>query len=386
MGANIPDHRPARRVPEALVMSRSNARLLQSSVPLLLISALGCFGGGPGRMMRNGEDVLIAGGSPFVRMLDSIPGDAILTGGEITFEGAAGGDYLGAGGTQKIGGRVHGSVRSVGGEIHALGTVDRNTTMAGGNVNIDSTGVIGGNAYLTGGSVSVAGSVKGSLLASGGGVTINGSVGRDVEVAAGALHIGPRAQIAGNLRYRVPRDKVTIDKGAQIGGAITALPVKNNPLSGLLWMLGFVVAGIVLVALFPGVSIGAAEALHQHPGRSGVVGVGWVFLVPIAAVIAAVTIIGLPLAFIAVGAWLLLAFVGGVPVALWIGKKLLGARAAPGRNGAILCVLVGGLILVVIGLVPAIGGLIAFVAAVFGIGAILLRLRTPAAAEPVYSI
>jgi hypothetical protein len=368
------------------MMSRTNARLLQSSALILLISALGCFGSGPGRMMRNGEDVLIAGGSPFVRSLDSIPGDAILTGGEITFEGAAGGDYLGAGGTQKIGGRVHGSVRSVGGEIHALGTVDRNTTIAGGNVNIDSTGVIGGNAYVTGGSVSVAGTVKGSLLASGGAVTIIGSVGRDVEVAAGGLHIGPHAQIAGNLRYRVPKDKVTIDKGAQIGGSITALPVENKPLGGLLWMLGFVVAAIFLVALFPGVSIGSAEVLHQRPGRSGLVGLGWVLLVPIAAIIAAVTIIGLPLAFIAVAAWLLLAFVGDVPVALWIGKKLLGARAAPGRNGAILCVFVGGLIIVAIGLVPVLGTIITFIAGVFGIGAILLRLRTPAAAEPVYSI
>jgi|SRR4051812_4986695 hypothetical protein len=364
---------------------RAHARLQASSI-LVAVSVAACFGGGSTRSTRNGDDVLMAGGSPFVRALDSVPGDAILTGGDVTFAGSAMGDYLGAGGKQNIAGHVHGSIRAVGGEIHASGAVDRNATIAGGNVALDSSGVVAGNAYLAGGSVSVLGSVRGNLTATGGQVTINGPVGRDVEVSAGALRLGPHAQIAGNLRYRVAKEKVTIDPGAHVAGSTTALPVKSGPgTRGILWTLGFVVAGIIIVALFPVFTTEAAESLYQRPVRTGLTGLAWVCLLPIVALIAAITIIGLPLAAIGVAAWLAVMFLSDIPVALWIGKRLLGARAHPGRNGAIMSVLVGGLILVLIGMIPLLGPIVTFVAAVLGAGAIVIRARGVATAQAEYA-
>jgi hypothetical protein len=366
---------------------RTHSRLVQVSTIVIVLAATGCVGGGPSRTMRNGEDMLILGGTPFVRALDSVPGDAILMGGDIRFEGSAGGDYLGAGGKQRIAGHVHGSARSVGGEIHVVGAVDRNATIAGGNVSLDSSAVVGGNAYVTGGSVSVLGAVRGSLMASGGEVSINGPVGRDVEVSAGALHLGPRAQISGNLQYRVAKDKVTIDPGAHVAGSTTALAVKSGPgTRGLLWTLGLVVAGIVIVALFPVFTTEAAETLYQRPGRAAATGFVWVCLLPIAAAIAAVTIIGIPLAILAIATWVAVIFLADIPVALWIGKKLLGSRAHPGRNGAILSVLVGGLILTVVGLVPVLGLIATFIAGVLGAGAIVIRARRSATAQADYAI
>jgi len=150
-------------------------------------------------------------------------------------------------------------------------------------------------------------------------------------------------------------------------------------------MLGLVIVGIVLVALFPTFTTGAAETLYQSPGRSAVVGIVWICVIPIAAIIAAVTIIGLPLALLAMSVWMMLIFVGDLPVALWIGKRLMRERARPGTSGAILCVLVGGLVLVVIGLIPLLGGLVLAISGIFSMCAILLRLkgRTP---QPEYSI
>ena len=368
------------------MVSRVNSRMLPVLVVALAAGAVGCFGG-KGEPIRNGEDLLIAGGSPHVRLLDSIPGDAILTGGEINFEGTTGGDYLGAGGRQTIRGQVSGSLRAVGGEIQVGGVVGRNATVGGGNVSLDSGAVIGGNAYMTGGTVSIAGGVRGSLFASGGEVTINGPVGRDVEIAAGGLHLGSRAQITGNLRYRVPKDKVRIDAGARVGGTTTAIAVKTGlGARGALWLVGLLIAGVVLVALFPAFTTEAAETLYRRPGRSGLVGLGWTILLPVAAVIAAVTIIGLPLALLGVAAWLIVVFLGDLPVALWLGKKILGQRAKPGRSGAIFSVLVGGLVLVVLALVPVLGTLVLFAAAIFGAGAILIRMNAARMREPNYSV
>ena len=83
------------------------------------------------RHARLGDDVIMSGSSLYLLQNDSVPGDAILTGREVVFQTAIGGDYLGASGRQTIGGRIDGSVRAAGGEVHVIGAIDRNVTMLG---------------------------------------------------------------------------------------------------------------------------------------------------------------------------------------------------------------------------------------------------------------
>jgi cytoskeletal protein CcmA (bactofilin family) len=287
---------------------------------------------------------------------------------------ASGGDYLGAAGNQNIGGRIHGSIRAAGGEIHVSGTVDRNATIAGGSVTLDSTADIASNAYLVGGNVWVNGAVRGNLLASAGNVTLNGTVGRDVEVRGGELRIGPHAVITGNLRYRVPAGKVHIDSAARISGKVTALPVSRGwSLTRWLWTLGFLVVGAVVVALLPRFTERAAETIPGRPVRSGLVGLGAFILIPFAIFIAAVTVIGLPLAIATALLYGVVVYLSTVPVALWMGRLLLGARGRAGRQGALLSFLVGGILVLVVQVIPVVGPIVMGVAVCVGFGAILLQ-------------
>src|SRR2546423_11329475 len=160
---------------EEIMLVRTHSRLVLAAPGafLVLLSLVGCFGGGGRRSRKqNGQDVLISGSSPAMTSLDSAAGDVILAGSDVTFFGSAGGDYLGAGGNQKIAGRVHGSIRAVGGDVQVSGSADRNATIAGGNVELDSSAVIAGNAYLAGGNVKVHGTVRGGLLATAGNVDL----------------------------------------------------------------------------------------------------------------------------------------------------------------------------------------------------------------------
>jgi cytoskeletal protein CcmA (bactofilin family) len=309
-------------------------------------------------------------------VMDSVAGDAILAGGNVSFSGATGGDYLGAGGNQAISGRIHGSLRAAGGAIRVAATVDRNATITGGKVELDSAAVIGRSAYLFAGAIQVDGAVRGTLLAAGGTVTLNGVIGANVEVAADQLRIGPHALITGNLRYKVPAGKVHIDPGARIAGTVTALPVSRGwGLRHWLWLVGLLVAGAVVVALFPGFMTGAAEIIHQRPVWAAVVGLGWFFLLPFAIIIAAVTWVGLPLALLAAAVYAILASLGGIPSSLWIGKRILGSRSGVGSQGAVVSFLVGCFILLVVGIVPLVGGLVTAIAGVLGLGGLLLRAQ-----------
>jgi hypothetical protein len=342
---------------------------------VVVASTLSCVGGSrPRKVTRLGDDVIMAGSMVYLAERDSVPGDGILTGRVVEFHSAIGGDYLGAGGMQTIGGRVHGSVRAVGGEVHVTGVIDRNATIAGGSVTLDSTADITRNAYVIGGNVWLHGTVRGSLLASGGNVTLDGAVGRDVEVSGGSLTVGPHAVITGNLRYHVPAGKVHIDSAARISGTVTAIPVsKGWGLNRWLWMLGFLVAGGVVVALLPGFTTEAAEIIPQSPFRSALVGLGWFILVPVAVIIAAITVIGLPLALVTAVLYGALVYLSSVPFALWVGRRLVGARTGAGLQGALLNFLIGGFLLLIVGIIPFVGPIVTLIAACVGLGAIMLR-------------
>ena len=356
--------------------------ILALSAFVLVVSATGCGRNGPvSEVKRNGEDVLARGSAPLVS--DSVPGDAILAGGDVHFSGAAVGDYLGAGGKQTIGGRIHGSLRAAGGEIDVTALVDRNATIIGGDVELDSAAVVQRNAYLVGGNVQVKGAVQGSLLASGGSVMLNGMVGRDVEVAAGSFHLGPRAQIAGNLRLRVPQGTVRIDPAARVGGTVTVLPGQKRGMFRFLWMFGFLVAGAVAVALVPRFAAEAAESLHLSPGRSALVGIACLILIPCAIVIAAVTIVGIPLALLASALYVVLVYLARVPIAIWLGQRVPVGGSRAGRTGALVNFLIGGLILLVVGWLPAVGGFIMALATIFGLGTLLLRVQALRGRQPV---
>ncbi|HKN59080.1 MAG TPA: hypothetical protein VJV97_09520 [Gemmatimonadaceae bacterium] len=353
-----------------IVRRRFRFVLLISS---LLATTAACVRPRPeNQVMRLGDDFLASGSTPLLR--DSIPGDAILAGGDVTFSGYTGGDYVGAGGRQGISGRVHGSLRAAGGHVAVYATVDRNATIGGGDVIVDSSAVIGRNAYLIGGNLRVYGAVRGGLLATGGKVEINGVIGQDVEVASGTLLIGPRAQIAGNLRYRV-KGEVHIDPAAHIAGKVTALPVSKGPGPfSWLWTAGVLLMGVVAILVVPGFIADAADRLQRRPGRAILVGIAVGILGVIAIFVAAVTVVGLPLALLASAVYLVFAALSEVPVAVWLGGRILHERTVLGRQGPILNFFIGALILLLIGIIPFVGGLVRLIATCIGFGAILMTV------------
>jgi len=356
------------------MVSHIRARSVLSVLGTVVVaSTLSCVGSGSRSYTRLGDDLIVSGGAALYPG-DSVSGDAIIVGREVNVRTGIGGDYLGAAGSQNIGGQIHGSIRAAGGEVHVSGTVDRNATVAGGSVTLDSTADVARNAYLVGGNVWVKGAVRGNLLASAGNVTINGTVGRDVEVRGDELHVGPHAVITGNLRYRVPPGKVHIDSAARISGTVTALPIsKGWSLTRWLWTLGFLVVGAVVVALIPRFTGEAAETIPGRPVRSALTGLGWLILVPFGIFIAAITVIGVPLAIVAALLYGVAAYLSTLPFSIWIGRLLLAARNRAGRQGVLLSFLVGGVLLLAVQAVPVVGPLVALVAGCLGFGAIVLR-------------
>jgi cytoskeletal protein CcmA (bactofilin family) len=232
-----------------------------------------------------------------------------------------------------------------------------------------------GDLVVFHGSATVDGTVDGSLTAFDAPVTISGRVNGDVVVFNGRVALRSGANVTGDV---VSQQAPVVASGATIGGTTKRLQTNTNWegfgwAGKLAWWLAVsvstLVVGLLLVWL---VGRGAARILEA--GRTGIgpsIGLGLLlfFGLPILAVIALVTVIGIPLG-LGLLASLLLIYALGYSAAAWI----LGRSIVRGPTAWVVAFLAGWAILRVVALIPILGGLVWFAAVVFGLGALALAI------------
>jgi hypothetical protein len=249
-----------------------------------------------------------------------------------------------------------------------------------------------GTVVIFDGPVTIRGLVDGDVVAFHGPVNvIGGRVNGDITEGSNRIVLGPGAVVTGNLRYG---DKQPIiAPGARVGGSVKKFKVWNfGAFSGfaatlLGWLaisLSSLVLGLVLIAIAPRGFDATYEAWRRSAGAS----VGWgailFFGLPIAAVIALITLVGIPL-----GVGLLLALLPVYAVGQVAGAFLLGRTIIRPPTGRLVAFLVGWIILVLLELIPILGALVWIVATVLGLGALIVagwRANRPRAAPPAAAV
>ena len=232
-----------------------------------------------------------------------------------------------------------------------------------------------GDLVVFHGSSTVDGTVNGSVTAFDAPVTISGRVNGDVVVFNGRVELRSGATVTGDV---VSQAAPVLASGATIGGATRRVQTNVN-WDGFGWAgrLAFwlavsvstLVVGLVLLWL---VGRGAAtilEAGRTRVGPSILWGLLVFFGLPILAILALVTVVGIPLG-IGVLAALGLIYAVGYGASAWI----LGRSILRGRAAWVVAFLLGWAILRAVALVPIVGGLVWFVAVVFGLGALLVAI------------
>jgi len=156
----------------------------------------------------------------------------------------------------------------------------------------------------------------------------------------------------------------------------------------VLSFIGLFLTAALFLALFPKFAASAAAVVGRKPLQSLGLGLAFVACVPFLGVVLLITVIGIPLALLLVPIYLLLLFLGWTTVALFVAQRGLDALR-PGRPSTMTVRLLA-LFLALVALwllrqVPLVGGLLAFVALLAGIGAFVWqawnrRESTPQAA------
>jgi hypothetical protein len=224
--------------------------------------------------------------------------------------------------------------------------------------------------FVVSGDARVAGRVDGDVVLLSGDALVNGKIDGDLITFGGEARLLPRAFISGDVRYADKRPVVA-------GSAIVRGDVNKEdgfdsfdllPFVGafVLWLgigLSMAALGALLLLVAPRAAEVVYERSRERLGPLIAIGFAVAIALPVAGAIAAVTLVGLPLAFVILLALLPLAAVAYCASAWVLGRRMVG----PSRN-RILAFLVGLAVLRAAALVPVLGFLVGLAAIVFGLG------------------
>jgi uncharacterized RDD family membrane protein YckC len=228
-----------------------------------------------------------------------------------------------------------------------------------------------------------------------GNLYVDNKVDGDAVAVLGNVELGPHADIEGDVVAvlgRVQTDPAAVVHGGikhiSVGGVdfdwlhvwVNQCLLRGRPLAfahGLGWAwslaLGALAFYILLAVMFRG---GVSECVHTvetQPGRTALAALVATLLTPVLFVLLTVTVIGIPVVFI-LGFLLFLAGLFGKAVMLaWIGSRITAARSGPPVAPA-LAVLIGGLVVLLLYVVPVIGFLTYKLLGFFGFGAVVYTL------------
>jgi hypothetical protein len=235
---------------------------------------------------------------------------------------------------------------------------------------------------IASGDARIAGQVDGDVIVLDGDVLVSGRIDGDLFTASGTARLLPSAEVSGDVGYGNEHPQVALD--ARVHGDVAKQDWPE--LGGLLsWIGGFLlwlaisVSTLVLGALALLVAPRAADSIEarsrERVGPTIAIGVAILIALPVAAFLAGITVLGLPLA-LGIGLALLpLGAVAYVAAAYALGRRIL----KPPRE-RMLSLLAGLAILRVAALVPFLGALVSLAALVFGLG--LIGAAIGAAREP----
>ena len=338
------------------------------------------------------EDDLYAFGTN-IAINGTIHGDLIAAGNNISVDGIVTGDVIAGGQSIAIRGQVGGSVRAAGNTIVLDGKVANDLVVAGNELTILSNGRVGRDAIVGATNATIVGQIGRDLQAGSTNVRIDGGVGGNVLATVERIQLSDRATVGGSLKY-TSKNEAQIANASSVKGSIE----RQTPDSGraplftgtvalvvewLKGLIGLLILGILVVFFFPGFSRRAGEALVRSP---------WLTLA-----IGALVLVGLPIlsiVFFAVGAliggwWIGFVVLGlfivvlalGIPVAaVGVGAALL--RVARRPVPVWLALLIGLVTLLLVALIPILGGLVIFCALLFGMGATTIAVVGGRRAEP----
>ena len=264
------------------------------------------------------------------RVDGTVDGDFYFFGQSVEIAGLIKGDAIVFAQSVRVSGHVEGNIRSFTNNLTISGTVDRNVLSFNEVVDIDSAGKVGGSITCFGQTVSLDGHIGRDVLLMDDRTVVTGTVNGAIQVKGQTMSISSSAQVGGPIRYEGDHP-ANVASGAKLASQVefTKRVRESKYREGhyyvwrVIWTAAFVLFGMVLFLLMPkfaGEAVSAGERVGAPLGLGVLVLLG----VPIAAIIACITVVGIPLGILTLGVWFLMVNCAEIVVGTVVGNWILG--------------------------------------------------------------
>jgi len=331
---------------------------------------------GAGDVVHN--DLIVAAGT--TRIDGTVEGDLIVFSQSVTVSGRVTGDVLAFCQNLRVTGEVEGNVRSFSQFLSIAGQVLRNATAFCQDAQLEREGKIRGGLSVFAETVKTDGQVSRDLMAFAERQEIRGAIGGNALLGGARLEILPGASIEGAAVFhggRQPEVSPEAKLARPLDVQLDPSSARSRYLSpGYYWWQAFRWAaaflfGVVLVFLMPGFFVEVVRTLRRSGPALGF-GAVTTFLLPMAALVAAITIVGLAVGLTALFLYVIALYSAQIFVGAFLGEKFLGEARA--TSDWLQRLALGLLAIRVAGMVPVAGVLVGFAVILLGTGALALAL------------
>ncbi len=260
---------------------------------------------------------------------------------------------------------------AAGNSVALEGVSAKDVFAAGSSVEITSSMVR--DIYAAASTVKIESSMSRNVYVGGDKVVINSYIDGDVKVAADNITIGEEAVITGKLLY--PKEAtINIDDSAQVNTTETytgsAEEVESTPKDVvsefIISYVGLLIVAFILLAVHKKF-FKAIEKEDKDPAsiiKTMAIGFGVLVVLPIAAIIGLVTVVGIPVSIIALLLYGICIYLSPIPTAFFVGNWIM----KDNKPNEYLLLALSLLALLILKVLPFVGGLVGFVSLIFGLG------------------
>jgi cytoskeletal protein CcmA (bactofilin family) len=315
-----------------------------------------------------------------IRVEGTVNGDVYLFSADASVTGHVKGDVIAFAQGLRVSGDVDGNIRCFSNNITITGTVSRNVTSFNEILSLDSAGKVDGSLNGFGKTLSIDGHLGKDLMYYGEHAGISGTVGNGVRVTSDTFSITSTASIGGLVKYEGnnPPDVSSQARLAygdhQVEFTKHVHNTERTPrhyVWQVIWAAAFVLYGLVLFLVLPSFSSEAVGNAHRYGAALGL-GVLVGFALPIAAVLACITVVGLFIGLSTFFLWYAALYYGLIVVGGVVGEWLMGKTS---ELWPLIGRMVVGLIIVrLCTVIPYAGFWIKIAVALWGLGAIALTV------------
>ena len=326
------------------------------------------------------DDTLLASGN-IVRVEGVINGDLLAFGGTVDVRGTVKGDLVSFAKRIVVSGAVEGNIYNLSNSLDLGGQLGDNIYGLMQSLRVNDRARVGGGMVVGAGDISLEGEVKRSVNMFAGNADVSGSIGRELAMAGDNLTLTNTARIGGNLSARVHQLKnVHIADGATIVGTRDIqVRVRQSRFARprfyfyqAVWLAAAMLVGWLGLVLFPGFFHATTQAVGSG-WRSLGLGVAVLASAPVAIILTAITLVGLPASLMLLMVYLAAIYLAKIWVGAFLGQRLVKPAGAT-KGDWLLGLLVGLLILTIVGFIPHLGGLVHFGVVCLGLGAFAWQL------------